>query len=165
MKIGTIATLLALTACGKNTGAMGFGGGGEPQGLPDQTATDTGMADDTGGGNTGAPVGDPPEIVSAGGSWNSDNLLIDIIATDPDNDIDNGQVGLTIDDLDEQWFAIQDSETATGTIEAAYYRERDEISVTLEDIGTDGPVPVIMVRVKDSQMNPSGSLAVEIASP
>ena len=155
MNIRTAAMFLVLSGCGK-AAAPAFGGDGERRDLPEK---DDG-GDDT--GPSGGGEGDPPVIDSASGTWSGDNFLIDISVTDPDDDIDQGMVGITVDDLSEQWFTIQDSETASGTIEAAYYQDRDEVAVTLESLEQSGPTPTIMVRVKDAEHNASESIAVNI---
>ena len=167
MTIRTLAILLTITGCGKESDGLAFGGDGESRGVPDNNNSggDSGMPDDTGVPNNPEPTGDPPEISNAFGTWNDNNILIDISVVDPDNDIDGGHVGINIDDLGEQWFTIQDSETATGTIEAAYYQDDNRVAVTLEEIEPEGPPPSIVVRVKDAQTNASDAVTVDLAAP
>jgi len=168
MTIRTLAILLTITGCGKASGGLAFGGDGESRGVPendDDTGHNGGMADDTGVPNNPDPVGDPPEISSAIGTWNDTNILVDISVTDPDDDIDGGHVGIDIDEMGERWFGIQDSETATGDIEAPYYRSENRVAIVIDDISPEGPPPTIVVRIKDAQTNASDSLTVDLAAP
>jgi len=168
MTIRTLAILLTITGCGKESGGIAFGGDGESRGVPDNgsnTGSDTGMIDDTGVPNNPEPTGEPPEVSNAIGTWNDTNILVDISVVDPDNDIDGGHVGIDIDEMGEQWFTIQNSETATGTIEAAYYQDDNRVAVTIEDITPEGPPPNIVVRIKDAQTNASNAVTVDLAAP
>jgi len=147
---------------------LSYGGDGESQGVPEvggHASMDTGMTDDTGMPNTADPVGDPPEISSAIGTWNDANILVDIAVTDPDDDIDDGRIGIDMDEMGEQWFGIQDSETATGDIEAAYYRSEDRVAIIIDDISPEGPLPTIVVRIKDAQTNVSNAVTVDLSAP
>ena len=147
------------------------GGGGESQEIPDNTdSPDDGDSGMVGGDDTGSPpVGDPPVISSVSASWgtgDSSYLLIDITVTDPDDDINNGRVGIAIDELSEQWFNIHDTEDpeAPDQIPAPYYKSENKVSALLEDIDPSGPTPTIMVRVKDAEMNPSEAVQVNLTS-
>ena len=147
---------------------LSYGGDGESQGVPDNgghASIDTGIPDDTGVSNTPEPTGDPPEISNAIGTWYDTNILVEISVVDPDDDIGGGYVGIDIDDLGEQWFTIQDTETATGAVEAAYTQAEDRVEITIGDFSPEGPPPTIVVRIKDAQTNASNAVTVDLAAP
>ena len=157
MDIRTAAMFLVLSGCGK-AAAPAFGGDGERRDLPEK---DDG-GDDT--GPSGGGEGDPTVIDSASGSWAGENFLINISVTDPDDNIDQGKVGYTVDDLDELRADIIAKEEGTDSFDGAvYYPDEDKVSVFLDGIESSGPTPTIMVRIWDSEMNASESIAVSIA--
>ncbi len=158
MRTGITFALLVVLGCGEQSAGPGMGGGGTPTAVSDlnDNGQDNSGGDDTGGANGSAPV-----ISGVSGSWDGDadppRVLIAIDVSDPDGDLHNGKVGISVDGSAEEWFVIQDPEMdgASDFIEALYDPEAGQVEVTAE-LDDGMPMDVsLTLRVKDAAMNVS----------
>jgi hypothetical protein len=164
MRIGISLALFLAFGCGRdNAGPLG-GGGGDPHDLDD--LNDNGGDNSDGGSDTGGPTGDPPMIIGVSGSWDGDSdpprVLMTIDVTDPDNDLHNGKVGISVDGNAEDWFLIQDPDEdgSADSYEAVYIPGADGESGGQVEVNAefDEGIPMdvtLLIRVKDAATNVS----------